>query len=70
MSYAKVLNADLSPTRMSSDTVIPWKIWVMRYRTRKQLEKLLRTDPDLLIRDLGLHHIAVQRECKKWFWQA
>lgn len=70
MSYAKELNAELSPERMSPHTVIPWKTWVMRHRTRKQLENLLRTDPEFLKRDLGLHHIAVQRECRKWFWQA
>ena len=45
------------------------KIWMRRYRTRKQLKALLRDDPERLLRDLGLHATAAEAECRKWFWQ-
>ena len=46
------------------------KLWLRRYRTRKQLHALSQQDPERLLRDLGLHATAVRSEYKKWFWQA
>ena len=75
MSYARVLgNAPSSrdhylSTNHLTRKELPWKLWFIRHRTRKQLKALLRNDPQRVIQDLGLHSIEVQRECKKWFWQ-
>ena len=75
MSYARVLGNALSSTATYSSTnhlttkELPWKLWIMRYRTRKQLKALLSNDPQRVIQDLGLHRFTVQQECKKWFWQ-
>lgn len=45
-------------------------LWMRRYRTRRQLKAVLHSDPERLLKDLGLHAAAVKAECKKWFWQA
>jgi len=49
---------------------IPWKLCLLRYRTRQQLKALSINDPERVMQDLGLDRNAVREECKKWFWQA
>jgi len=46
------------------------KVWIRRHKTRKDLKELWINDPDRLLVDLGLHPFAVEKECRKWFWQA
>ena len=75
MSDARVLDnplpssSELPSINNVTKTELPWKLWIMRHRTRRQLRSLLRNDPQRVIQDLGLHSIDVQRECDKWFWQ-
>lgn len=49
---------------------VPWKLWLQRHRTRKQLEELLENDPERLLQDMGIDFEAARVECGKWFWEA
>lgn len=48
---------------------LPWKLWLQRHRTRKQLHALSLSDPDRLLKDLALHPHTVRLECAKPFWR-
>ena len=55
-------------TGTSARTVLT--LWWRRHRTRRELRQLVALDPARLHGDLGLTEHALDRECRKWFWQA
>lgn len=69
MPHAAALSSTFDLASAEANNTGRRKLWLRRYRTRKQLKALLQDDPERLLRDLGLHATAVQTECKKWFWQ-
>lgn len=44
------------------------RLWVRRYRTRKQLHELMLSNSALMHHDLGLSTAAALEEIKKPFW--
>lgn len=46
-----------------------WRLWLRRYKTRKQLHALLIGDSDRLHHDLGLSREKVLAEISKPFWR-
>lgn len=69
MPQPTVLKSAFNVLAANVDDKWPWRLWLRRYQTRRQLWALFLNDPELLLRDLGLNAKAVQAECKKWFWQ-
>lgn len=67
MAHSQAFPLKLS--KSSSSSKWPWKIWLRRYTTRKQLKALSHDDPERLQRDLGLQATAAKEEYSKWFWQ-
>lgn len=70
MPSSDALNSTFRLLVTQSDNSWPLNLWMRRYRTRRQLKALSHSDPERLLKDLGLHATAVKAECKKWFWQA
>jgi uncharacterized protein YjiS (DUF1127 family) len=45
------------------------RIWLRRYRYRRDLERILQSAPHL-VEDIGLMRIHAKREARKPFWRA
>ncbi len=68
MELANRISTNATP-KLSLRHAAPWKLWLQRHRTRLQLKELLHNDPELLLRDLGIHADTARAEYQKWFWQ-
>lgn len=44
--------------------------WYRRWRHRREIQKLCATQPDSVLRDVGLTRIDALREANKPFWMA
>lgn len=49
--------------------IVPWKLWIHRYRTRRQLRDLLLRDPQRVVGDLGIPFGRARVESEKPFWR-
>lgn len=68
MAHSRYLPRQITLDLWSALYCAPWKRWMRRHTTRKQLHALLIHDPERVTIDLGLSERQVLLECKKPFW--
>ncbi|MFK7993990.1 MAG: DUF1127 domain-containing protein [Granulosicoccus sp.] len=69
MGYSSRLEINKAQENSPQISGATWRLWLHRYRTRKQLFELLLNDRDRLHRDIGLSTEAALNEVKKPFWR-